>query len=191
MNRVLGLRGRRLVLASGSPRRADLLRAAGARFTVEAPDVDETLRAGADPAVEVVRLAAVKADAIAPFHPDAVVLAADTLVVLGDEPLGKPADADQARAMLARLSGRTHHVLTGVAARWHGRGAEAAERTAVTFAPLSEAEIETLLTDAPDKAGAYGIQGAAGPFVERVDGDFFNVVGLPLRRVMRLLEELQ
>lgn len=179
-----------LVLASGSPRRRDLLRRLGLDFRVRPTDADETwpeeLEVG--PAAEAVALR--KAEAAE--APGALVLAADTVVVLDGEVLGKPADADDARQSLRRLSGRTHVVVTGLALRLDDRTATAHETTHVTFAPLSEAEIDAYVrTGSPlDKAGAYGIQDDAGAlFVERIEGDYFNVVGLPVRRLYRALRD--
>ena len=177
-----------LVLASASPRRRDLLARLGLAFTVRPTDADETWPAGlaVGPAAEAVALRKARAldDA------GAVVLAADTVVVLDGDVLGKPADAEAARRTLRRLSGRTHTVVTGLALRHGGREATAHEATAVTFAVLSDAEIGAYVaTGAPlDKAGAYGIQDDAGALlVARIEGDYFNVVGLPLRRLYETL----
>lgn len=177
-----------LVLASSSPRRRALLDHLGLSFRVQPSDADETWPEDLDvgPAAEAVALR--KADAT--DAPDALVLAADTVVVLDGEVLGKPTSAEHAAETLRRLSGRTHHVVTGLALRHGGRQRTAHERTAVTFAPLADAEIEAYVaTGSPmDKAGAYGIQDDAGALlVERIDGDYFNVVGLPIRRLYQTL----
>lgn len=174
-----------LVLASQSPRRAELLRAAGFEFIVRVADIDETPRAGEAPRAYVLRLAEEKALAV----PGDLVLAADTSVVLGDEIMGKPVDRADAARMLRALSGREHEVITGVCLR---RGAETLVElasTAVWFAPLSEAEVEWYVESGEpmDKAGAYGIQGLASRFIERIDGSYTNVVGLPVALVYRLL----
>ena len=175
--------GRPLVLASGSPRRAELLRQAGIRFDVSAPDVDETLRDGEAPEAYVRRLAAAKAGRIAALHPGRVVLGADTTVVVDGEVLGKPRHAAEAARMLGQLSGRSHLVLTGVCLI--GPDGEAQVEAAVTtvdFRALSAVEIAAYVDSGEpmDKAGAYAIQGGAAGFVSRLDGEFDNVVGLPL-----------
>ena len=170
-----------LVLASASPRRCDLLARVGLAFTVRPTDADETwpdLDLG--PAAEAVALRKARAlDA-----PGALVLAADTVVALDGDVLGKPPTPEAARRTLRRLSGRTHRVATGLALRHGGREATAHAVTAVTFGDLSDAEIAAYVaTGSPlDKAGAYGIQDDVGALlVERIDGDYTNVVGLPLR----------
>lgn len=174
-----------LVLASASPRRRDLLARLGLEFTVSPTDADETWPAGLDlgPATQAVALR--KARAVA-APPGALVLAADTVVVLDGEVLGKPADPAEAAATLARLSGRTHEVVTGLALAVDGRQTTAHETTRVTFATLTDAEVAAYVaTGSPlDKAGSYGIQDDLGALlVERIEGDYFNVVGLPLRRL--------
>ena len=180
-----------LVLASASPRRRDLLGAAGFVFRVDAPHVDETVAPGTSPHEAVAALAARKAAAVAARHVDAVVLAADTLLDLDGEVLGKPADVDAACALLARLAGRRHDVLTAVAVWLPGEVAPQVEvvRTSVTFRPLSAEEIAAYVaTGEPlDKAGAYAIQGGAADFVARLEGPYDNVVGLPMATVRRML----
>ena len=176
----------RLVLASASPRRADLLRAAGLTFDVAPADIDEDVRAGEDPAGYVDRLAREKAASVADRHPDAFVLAADTTVVVDGMILGKPVDADDARRMLRLLSGRSHEVLTGVCLLGPGAFERAAVvRTTVEFARLTDAEIAWYAaTGEPlDKAGAYAVQGLASRFVWRIEGSHPNVVGLPVEVV--------
>lgn len=183
-----------VVLASASPRRLDLLREIGIEPTVEPADVDEELTAGVDVAAAVTALASAKARAVAARHSGepVLVLGADTLVVLDGEPLGKPRDRDDAAAMLARLSGREHQVMTGVtlidAAAGHDVGG--VETTVVAFRELTRDEIERYVaTGEPlDKAGAYAVQGGAADFVARLDGDRSNVIGLPLRLVSALLD---
>ena len=182
----------RLVLASRSPRRAELLRRAGYAFTVAPADIDERSLPGETPEAHVARLAARKAAVAADRHPGAVALGADTVVVVGGLVLGKPADGVEAREMLRRLSGRTHDVLTGVAvASGAGRRAEVA-RTRVTFRSLSPAEVDWYVAsgEPADKAGAYAIQGRASRFVTGIEGSYTTVVGLPIAVVDRLLRSL-
>ena len=180
-----------LILASSSPRRRELLAKAGYTFEVRAADIDESLHAGEQPKDYVQRLALEKAQAIAALNPEAVVLGADTTVVLGGEVLGKPTDHADAERMLRLLSGRTHQVYTGIAVV---KGAEHrihVETTDVVFRHLTDEELTTYLAsgDAMDKAGAYGIQGYAARWISRIEGDYFNVVGLPLSAVVQLLGE--
>jgi septum formation protein len=182
-----------LVLASASPRRAELLLAAGFTFEILPSDVDERRRDGELPEAMVRRLAEAKARGGASARPDAVVVGADTIVVLDDEVLGKPADDRDAARMLMRLSGREHVVLTGVSV-WHrGRAVTAVERSVVRFSPLSASQVAWYVASGEprDKAGAYAIQGLASRFVEAVLGSYTNVVGLPVARLCRLLEELR
>lgn len=171
-----------LILASTSPRRRELLGRLGLQFAVVPPAVDETPEAGEPPALHVMRVASSKAECVARVHPDAAVLAADTVVVLGDEILGKPADRDAARRILAKLSGRDHLVLTALAVRFDGRSAQRLETARVRFAALTPDLIGWYLdtTEGEDKAGAYAVQGRGALFVERVEGNVQAVVGLPL-----------
>ena len=182
----------RLVLASGSPRRRELMTQAGFVFEVRAADICEDTHAGEDPVAYVTRLAREKAQAVFDVLDDgaAVVLGADTTVVLDGEIMGKPADAEDAARMLRALAGRTHRVITGVAVVRAGRAEVAAEVTAVRFAGLSEREIaEYVASGEPmDKAGAYAIQGLAARWIPRVEGCYFNVVGLPIALVTAMLE---
>jgi MAF protein len=259
-------RGLRLILASASPRRRELLTQAGYSFLVDAADVDESLRAGEEAGAYVQRLAVEKAQAVFARHssaphpthrgeaamdgapsaqdvgapsmtvssswvgsaklehlhhycnatkschserseesphfarsethfaiaePALIVLGADTSVVLGEEILGKPADAADARRMLQRLSGKTHRVLTGIAAMTTAGVLSAVESTEVVFANISDADLDTYCATAEplDKAGAYGIQGYAARWIPRIDGCYFNVMGLPIARVVRLIDE--
>lgn len=184
-----------LILASGSPRRRELLAQLGLRFSVRAVDVDETPRPGEAPEAYVLRLALEKAAAGAAAEataPGTLVLAADTIVILDGELLGKPADAAEARQMLGRLAGREHQVATGVALRQGERVASAVEVSTVRFLPMSAAEIAWYVaTGEPmDKAGAYAIQGIGGLFIEALEGNFSNVVGLPLPVVHRLFRAM-
>lgn len=178
-----------LVLASGSPRRRDFLEHLGFSFTVRPVDIDESPREGESPCDYVIRLARSKAHVAA--KPGEVVLAADTIVALDGELLGKPQDKDDARHMLGRLSGKEHQVSTGVALCDLDRALQLAvvETTQVRFAELSAEEIDWYVeTGEPlDKAGAYGIQGLGSFFVESVSGNYSSVVGLPIATTYRLL----
>jgi septum formation protein len=188
-----------LILASASPRRRDLLTQAGLLFTVQASYVNEEVLPNEGAAAYVQRLAVEKAQAVAALHrddPDAfTVLAADTCVVSDGIILGKPTDPLDARRMLGLLSGRTHAVMTGVAAVDSATNRLVADVviTQVTFDLITEAEIAAYVqTGEPlDKAGAYAIQGYAARWIPRIEGDYFNVVGLPIARVVRLLAEVQ
>jgi septum formation protein len=186
----------RLVLASASPRRSALLTGLGLAFSVRPAHLDETPRPGEPAADLVLRLARDKAIAVADraASPPEVVLAADTEVILDDAPLGKPLDDADATRMLRTLAGRAHDVVTGVALfdGATGRLASGVERTRVAFAPMSEREIAWYVKSGEphDRAGAYAIQGLAALFVTAVDGNWGNVVGLPLPLVYRLAAEL-
>jgi septum formation protein len=182
----------RVVLASGSPRRRQLLELVGIRHAVQPADVDETRHPGEDPVHYAARVAADKARTVAAREPDAVVIAADTIVVVDGDVLGKPADAAHAAAMLGRLSGRTHLVHTAHALVWRGQSVGAVETVVVAFRTLTAHDITAYIaTGEPmDKAGAYGIQGFGATIVDRVDGDFFSVMGLGLRRVVALLDSV-
>ena len=184
----------RLILASSSPRRRELLAQAGFTFSVEAADIDESERPAESPDAYVRRLAEKKAQAVFARHAaqeDLLVLGADTTVVCEDHILAKPSDAADAKRMLQRLSGRTHQVLTGIAAVTCDGTTSAVESTNVTFSPIPEAELDLYCATAEplDKAGAYGIQGYAARWIPRIDGDYFNVMGLPIARTVRLIEE--
>lgn len=184
--------GVRLVLASASPRRANLLAAAGFVFDVSPVEVDETPLDGESPSDYVLRLAILKARAFQCADPGEVVVAADTTVVIDGRILAKPADADEARLMLETLAGREHSVLTGVAVRHGSRLMSATEQSRVRFLQLSPAEIAWYVAsgEPADKAGAYAVQGLASRFVEGVEGSYSNVVGLPVARVYLMLKEL-
>jgi septum formation protein len=194
---MLGPKGKtvKLILASSSPRRAEILRNAGFAFDVLAEAVDETPQAHEAPAALVERLAAEKARAAAEHAGPAVVIAADTVVVREGRIFGKPDSPADAAAMLRHLSGKTHEVLTGLALLMTSTGRLRVEHevTRVTLASLSEAEIaDYVVCGQPmGKAGAYAIQGRGGVFVTRVEGCYFNVVGLPLARLYRMLRELE
>jgi len=178
-----------IVLASGSPRRAEILTSVGWEFTKVVPDIDESERAGESPEVYVQRLAQEKADAVTHMRTDAIVLAADTTVVVKGAVLGKPNDLEHAREMLRILSGRWHDVLTGVAVCKNGVTSVGLERTGVKFVEMNAAEVEFLARkgDPLDKAGAYAVQAQAALFIEQIRGDYWNVVGLPISLVYRLL----
>jgi septum formation protein len=185
---------RNLVLASASPRRSEILERLGFEFEVLPTGVDETDIECADHARFAILAAERKADAARRARPRATIVAADTIVVCGEARLGKPADEADAGSMLRALSGRTHEVVTGVSVvAPDGRRLAAAERTRVRFRILSEEEIALYVgTGEPfGKAGAYAIQGYAAPFVEKIDGCYFNVVGLPVSLLFRLLASLE
>jgi len=190
-----------LVLASASPRRQELLRNAGIPFTVQPADIDETPLAGESPRECAERLARAKALAVFQRNPEKCVLGADTIVVVDDTVLGKPRDAEDAARMLRRLSGREHGVITGVCVVTPVTSRQlpvaskvktASETTLVTFCELSDDEIRFYVaTGEPmDKAGAYAIQGLASRWIPRIEGDYSNVVGLPVALVYRMLREL-
>jgi septum formation protein len=181
----------KLLLASASPRRAGILRAVGWSFETWAANIDETMRAGEKAEDAVQRLALGKAEAAARTHPNALVLAADTTVVVDSQILEKPKDDRDARRMLGLLSGRWHDVLTGVALARNDRRAVAYERTQVRFSEMSAEEIDWYIRsgEPTDKAGAYAIQGRASLFIEEIQGDYWNIVGLPIRLVYRLVKE--
>ena len=177
-----------IILASSSPRRRELLTMLGLDFTVRPADIDEKFDPDKDPADEVLRVASAKAAAV-PAGGDELVLAADTIVVLDGRVLGKPKDALDAARMLRALSGRTHAVYTGVAARRGAQCGGLVDRSLVTFRDISDDEIARYIaTGEPmDKAGSYGAQGIGAIFVEKIDGDFYNVMGLPLCALSGLL----
>jgi len=178
-----------IVLASGSPRRKQLLEMLRIPFRVISPDVDEHVFPGEKPAEYVRRLSRAKAHAVVARAPGEVVLAADTTVVLGGKIFEKPTSPANAVEMLQQLQGKTHEVLTAVAVAENGRLAQALDVSRVTFRPADRATLEAYVaTGEPlDKAGAYAIQGLGAPLIERVEGDFFGVMGLPLRLALDLL----
>ena len=183
----------KFILASASPRRRELLSALGLSFEVRPAKGEEHPEPGLSGGETAKRLSRAKClEIAADADEDAVVIAADTVVCLDDEILGKPADEQDAGRMLRALSGRDHRVFTGVTVARGGRVLSDYEETAVHFRPLSEREIEAYIaTGEPiDKAGAYGIQGRASLFVRAIEGDYFNVVGLPLCKLGQMLKEL-
>jgi septum formation protein len=182
-----------LILASASPRRAELLHNAGIAFTVVPAHVREEPLPNETPLNYAQRLAREKASAIFASHPEDAVLGADTVVVVDEHLLEKPRDAEDAIRMLRLLSGRTHQVITGVCVLAERFERRESEITQVTFSQLSEDEIAAYVrTGEPmDKAGAYAIQGMASRWAERIEGCYFNVVGLPMPRVYRLLRDAE
>ena len=188
----------KIILASSSPRRAEVLRDAGIAFEICAAQVDESAHPGETAQAMVARLAEAKARAAAEkiggSKGGRIVVGADTAVELDGEIFGKPRDAADAREMLAALGGRTHHVLTGIFLIRLPDGATraAVESTSVTFAPLDPGEIAAYVASGEpmDKAGGYAIQGVAGRYISRIEGCYFNVVGLPLARLHALLRDL-
>jgi septum formation protein len=181
----------RLILASASPRRADLLAAAGLPFEVMPVEIDERVLGGESPVDYVSRLALAKAREVARRNPGTLVLGADTAVVVDERILGKPVDAAEAVQTLRMLSGRTHDVLTGVAICLDRREAREVARTRVRFLQLSPEEITWYVASGEpyDKAGAYAVQGLASRFVESINGSYSNVVGLPVAAAYRLLQQ--
>jgi septum formation protein len=177
----------RLVLASASPRRADLLDSANLDFQIRPADIDESVNHGESPEAYVRRLSIEKAIAVA--RPGEIVIAADTTVEIGGDILGKPRDEADARRMLALLAGAEHNVHTGVSVRADGRTRTVVVTTIVEFLDLDDAAIEAYVaTGEPfDKAGGYAIQGAGGALVKRIDGSVSNVIGLPMEETLELL----
>lgn len=185
----------KLVLASASPRRAEILRAVGWPFETLAANIDETRASEEDAVAYVQRLARAKAEAVAGRCESGLVLGADTVVVIANEILGQPRDAEDARRMLKLLSGTWHAVLTGVALVRAGKANRCVvghESTRVRFGNLSDAEIDWYIStgEPMGKAGAYAVQGSAALFIEEIQGDYFNVVGLPMRLLYKLAREL-
>jgi septum formation protein len=186
--------GIRVVLASSSPRRRELLAMIGVPHEVQPADIDERYLPGEDPPAHAERLAREKAEAVARTigADETLIVAADTIVVVDGDVLGKPRDAAEAARMLGRLSGRSHTVHTAVAVRLGTREASAVESPLVTFRELDAERIAAYIStgEPMDKAGAYGIQGYGATLVTRVEGDYFAVMGLPLQRTVALIESL-
>ena len=182
---------RKIILASASPRRKELLEKLDLDFSVCPADIDESLLPDEDAAMYPLRTAVQKAMAVAKTAEDALVIAADTVVAVDDDILGKPRDEAEAKAMLQRLSGREHIVITGIGVvdTVSGRTLSATEQTIVYFHPLRDEEIDAYIAtgECMDKAGSYGIQGKGSLLVRKIDGDYFNVMGLPLSKLYRLL----
>jgi septum formation protein len=182
----------RVVLASGSPRRHELLNLVGIPHEVRPANIDETLRPRETPHRHAERLAREKASAVATRDPNLIAIGADTIVVVNRKILGKPASVEQAGAMLRQLSGREHKVITAVAVSRGKKLRSAVEEVRVRFRKLRDDDIDAYIaTGEPmDKAGAYGIQGYGATIVECVDGDYFSVMGLPLARLVGLLRDV-
>ena len=186
----------KLILASGSPRRAEILTSVGWEFEKIIADIDETELLNEKPDDYVQRLAREKAEKVAKHHKDAFVLGADTIVVINNKIIGKPKDLDDAGKMLRILSGNWHEVLTGIAiVKVSENGSQAQtnlQKTQVKFAELSDAEIEFLIEKGEplDKAGAYAVQAQAALFIEEIKGDYWNVVGLPVNLVYKMIDSL-
>ncbi len=181
----------KIILASGSPRRQELLRRIGIEhFTIRVPQVEEYFPAGLTPQETVCYISREKSQAV-PSAPDEIVITADTMVFLDDKKLGKPADEADALRMLTALQGRRHTVCTGVTVRQGARVLTRARTTDVYFRPAAEKELRAYIAggEPMDKAGAYGVQGQGALLVERIDGDFFNVMGLPVLLLSEMLEE--
>ena len=185
-----------LILASRSPRRAEILTVVGWPFEVIVAGVDESIELREDPVTYVERLARAKARAVAARIPDRLILGADTTVVVEDQILGQPIDQEDARRMLKLLNDRWHEVITGVAMVLPGSETDCVvrhERTRVRFARMSDEQIDWYIStgEPMDKAGAYAVQGKAALFIEEIEGDYFNVVGLPIRLVYEMASKLR
>jgi septum formation protein len=182
----------RFVLASASPRRRELLELIGIPYTAVPADIDESIVGAETPSVHAERLARGKAAVIAARDPGALVIAADTIVVLDGQIMGKPRTEEDAHRMLTALNGATHTVVTGVACAFNGKLESSVDDVSVTFRLLSDHEIrEYIATGEPmDKAGAYGIQGYGATIVRRIDGDYFAVMGLSLVRLIEVMQRL-
>lgn len=183
----------KLILASGSPRRSEILNAVGWKFEKHVADIDETELDGENPAEYVQRLAVEKAQAVALNYKNTLVLGADTTVVIDEQIIGKPVDLDDARRMLRMLSGREHQVLTGVALVKGEVTKIGLQTTKVTFNKMNDDEIEYLVKNGEplDKAGGYAVQAQAALFIEKIEGDYWNVVGLPINLVYRLVKKME
>lgn len=181
-----------LILASQSPRRQELLQKCGYPFLVDVADIDETIDTAKELSQEIIRLATQKASVVLERHTDGIVIGSDTIVVVDNEVLGKPQDAEDAKAMLRKLSGKTHQVITGLAILSHKRRYQNVSINDVTFEELSEEEIEKYVaTKEPlDKAGAYAIQGIASRYISHMDGDYYAIMGLPVSMVYEELKNM-
>ena len=181
----------KIILASGSPRRRELLHSLGLDFTIYKPDVDEKIINGESPENLCERLSRLKSSAGAKKFPDSIIIAADTIVVIDNKILGKPHGRDDAFNMLSTLQGRTHEVLTGLTVCMNEKIISHVEHTRVKFRKLNESEIRAYIStgESDDKAGAYAVQGKGSLLVESLEGDYFNVVGLPICRLGLMLYE--
>lgn len=179
------------ILASASPRRKELFRNITEDFTVQPADVEETIPPDMLPEDVAAYLSHIKAEAVSQNNPNAIVIGCDTIVLLGDQLLGKPHSPEEAKNMLQALSGKTHQVITGTTVTDGSRTVTFSSETAVTFYPLSEAEIDAYLEtgESFDKAGAYGIQGKGSLLIHGIQGDYFTVMGLPVARLSRVLRQ--
>lgn len=183
---------KKLILASQSPRRRELLEKCGIPFVCEPADIDESIDDRNDLSDEIRRLSRRKAEAILRLHPESVVIGSDTIVAVNGKVLGKPADREDAAKMLKMLSGNTHQVITGLCIISSERVYQDVSVSHVTFAPLSKKEIEAYVSsgECDDKAGAYAIQGGAGKFITNIDGDYYAIMGLPLNLVYEELKNI-
>lgn len=181
-----------IILASASPRRRELLSVITKDFRVFPSDAEEILPEGTEPLKSAEILSEIKAKALMGMYPDSLIIGADTAVILGEKILGKPKDCDDAFKMLKSLSGKTHTVITGCTLIYKEKTVSFTEKTEVEFFPLSDNEIlEYIKTGSPfDKAGSYGIQDQGSLFVKRISGDFYNVIGLPIARLKREIENI-
>ena len=183
----------KIILASGSPRRAEILNSVGWSFEKYVSDVDESEIVGESAEDYVQRLAKTKAEKVAENFADEIVLGADTTVVIDDQIIGKPSDLEDARRMLEMLSGNWHEVLTGVALVKNGNSSVGLQKTKVKFAEMSDNEIKFLVENGEplDKAGAYAVQAQAALFIEKIEGDYWNVVGLPVNLVFQSFQTIE
>ncbi len=183
---------RKLILASQSPRRKELLEKCGIPFETEPADIDETLSAEGTLEEQIRILSRRKAEAVLKLHPEAVVLGSDTIVAVNGEILGKPADEAEAAVMLRKLAGNTHQVITGVCLISRQREYTDVSVSDVTFAPMSDKEIAEYIStgECMDKAGAYGIQGYGGKYITHIKGDFYAIMGLPLNLVYEEMKNI-
>jgi septum formation protein len=184
---------RRIILASGSPRRRELLEKLGLKFEVDPAEYVETMKSGMKPEEIARYLSLQKAQAVAKKYPDAIIIAADTFGLISGEIIGKPHNEAEARNILRKLSGRTHRVITGftIIDTTAGKAVSRSVETAVHFRALTEEEIDAYVDtgETLDKAGAYGIQGLGAVLVDRIEGDFYNVIGLPLSALVKALKD--
>lgn len=185
----------KIILASGSPRRSEILTSVGWEFTKDVADIDETERESESPEVYVQRLAREKAETVAKRYENEIVLGADTTVVINDQIIGKPNDLDDARRMIKMLSGNWHEVLTGIAVvrSQNLESIVGIQSTRVKFSQMNDAEIEFLVKygEPLDKAGAYAVQAQAALFIEKIEGDYWNVVGLPINLVYEIVGKIE
>lgn len=192
MKLIIIISMKKLILASQSPRRKELLEKCGIPFTCEPADIDETIDDSRDLSEEIKRLSLAKAAVILKKHPEAVVVGSDTIVAVDGRVLGKPKDRMEARKMLKMLSGHTHQVITGLSVLSSSRQFQDVSISHVTFASLSDEEIDAYVSsgECDDKAGAYAIQGGAGKFITNIDGDYYAIMGLPLNSVYEELKNI-